>query len=344
MRILLFFIALSLGLGATQGKPQRLSDREFLRIVDSVTQIKFEAYPNAFNPSLAEHEGKLFLCFRHLPQEKEDPWISHIYLVRLSENLTPIGAPQLLNTRQEAPYSIMQSEDARLISSDGKLWIVYNDSYREDPSGRRDMYLAEVRVDKPVYTLEKPLKLTHGRDYPTQHCQKNWAPFSYEGKLLFTYTIQPHEIIAFDPESGEAAPLSSTVIPSLQWQFGMLRGGTPAMEVEGKYLSFFHSSLFGASRATGGKAKWHYFLGAYTFSKEAPFQIDAMTPKPLTHGDFYTYSQSPKRVIFPGGFVIKGETILLAYGKDDHEMWIAAIQKNKLLNAMIPVESVAHEN
>jgi predicted GH43/DUF377 family glycosyl hydrolase len=42
-------------------------------------------------------------------------------------------------------------------------------------------------------------------------------------------------------------------------------------------------------------------------------------------------------VIFPGGFVVIDPYIYVAYGKDDHEMWIAPIDKAELKKALKPV-------
>ena len=93
-----------------------------------------------------------------------------------------------------------------------------------------------------------------------------------------------------------------------------------------------------ASPSSWGLDMWHYFMGAYTFSAEAPFQITSITPDPIMAEEFYTPSSFNKRVIFPGGFVASDSKIYVAYGKDDREMWIATLDKDALKNAMVPIQ------
>ena len=82
----------------------------------------------------------------------------------------------------------------------------------------------------------------------------------------------------------------------------------------------------------------HYYMGAYTFSPEPPFNIKKITTFPIIADGFYTPSDYDKRVIFPGGFVSDGEHIYIAYGKDDCEIWIATLDKEELKKNLKPVE------
>ena len=92
-----------------------------------------------------------------------------------------------------------------------------------------------------------------------------------------------------------------------------------------------------SSPVSWGWEMWHYFMGAYTFSAEPPFQITKISQKPIYADEFYTQSDNWKRVVFPGGFVSSGQNIYVAYGKDDCEMWIAALDKEALMNSLVPV-------
>ena len=169
--------------------------------------------------------------------------------------------------------------------------------------------------------------------------QKNWTPFEWEGALLLGYSLTPHEILYSNLISGECISFASTLLSNHKhsWKWGELRGGTPASLVDGEYLAFFHSSIIGKSAVSNQTEMHHYFMGAYTFSGEPPFQIKKISPSPIIGPNFYTKSQTEKKVIFPGGYVVRDKYFYLAYGKDDCEIWIATIDREKLKKHLLPV-------
>lgn len=63
-----------------------------------------------------------------------------------------------------------------------------------------------------------------------------------------------------------------------------------------------------------------------------------MTPEPIIGEGFYAPSTAEKKVILPGGFVVDGPRIYVAYGRDDREMWIATLDKEALMKALVPVQ------
>ena len=86
----------------------------------------------------------------------------------------------------------------------------------------------------------------------------------------------------------------------------------------------------------------HYFMGAYTFEKYPPFAITAISPEPIVADTFYKgpmhASWKPLRVIFLGGFVYNRSFIWVVYGRQDHEIWVVKLDKEKLLNSLTPVK------
>lgn len=317
------------------------------QVVTSLTKIYLPEYPDAHNPSIVETDQGIVLTFRWL-SDLSKPWISYIGIVLLDEMLQPISQPQLLNTRMENLSIPSQSEDARIFSYQGELYVVFNDnpSYL-NPSilQRRDMYIAQISYVQGQFVLSKPLKLFHQKKFYTQKWQKNWIPFEWHGALLLGYSLIPHEILYADVFSGECIPFVEKAFanPNWEWKWGHLRGGTPALLEGDEYLAFFHSSIITSSESSNGAFVHHYYMGAYTFSNEPPFEITKMTPFPIVADGFYTKSSCPKRVIFPGGFVIRDQHLYLAYGKDDLEMWIATIDKEKLSKMLVPVSLLQSE-
>lgn len=74
-------------------------------------------------------------------------------------------------------------------------------------------------------------------------------------------------------------------------------------------------------------------MGAYTFDKDPPFSVRAMTPRPL--GDLADYAQdNASKVVFPGGMVVQDRLIHVAWGKADKQMFITTFDRDKLLASM----------
>lgn len=334
IKVFFFLLFAASGFGADL----KLTPNLFLSIVKKTQKLEIPGYPTAHNPSIIEVPEGYLLTFRHAPDPKK-LWISEVGVVMMNHDWECISEPQILSTRKKGYSTIVpQLEDARILECNGKLMLVYNDNIDvECPkiSGRRDMFLAELVNNNGQYEIVNPIKLIQPNDYPLITWQKNWSPFDYNGQVLFSYTINPHQVVVPDLETGLAPPLYSTQFNTKLWRFGMIRGGTPALMVDGEYLSFFHSSCKAKSVVSNGATQLHYFLGAYTFSPEPPFRIKRITPLPLIGDNFYTLTEFPKRVIFPSGYLIKDETIYLVYGKEDCELWMCEIDKNDLYNAFV---------
>jgi predicted GH43/DUF377 family glycosyl hydrolase len=105
-------------------------------------------------------------------------------------------------------------------------------------------------------------------------------------------------------------------------------------------LTHTNESIEIATDHSYGEKIPHYFMGAYTFEKTPPFSIRRMSPSPIIgkdfyHGEHYDYYWKPVQVVFPGGYVFDGDKIYLAYGRQDHEIWIATIDKVQLLSSLV---------
>lgn len=304
----------------------------------STHTIQLKGYPNAFNPSIIKTKKGFLLSFRHC-LAPQDPEVSYIGVVALDETLTPISKPQLLNTRPTNSRSPSRSEDARIFSYNNQLYVVYNDKKcpRNQPEERRDMFIAKVQYNQftEQFYISETKKLCYTDKYETRKVEKNWSPFVWKKNLLFIYTGCPHEIIYPNLKSGECVEAYTTAFMS-NWKWGEIRGGTPGQLVDGEYLTFFHSMKVTSSEASNGVPMFHYYMGAYTFSSEPPFEVEKVSSAPIIGKNFYTRSKLDKRVIFPGGFAVKGPHIYLAYGKDDNEICVAIIDKAKLKASLLP--------
>jgi predicted GH43/DUF377 family glycosyl hydrolase len=305
-------------------------------IVSSTFRIELDEYPGAFNPSLVAIEEGYILTFRYLPEPHTRPWISYIGAVVLNHDFKPINSGELLDIRFDNCHIPSQAEDARVFTYQGRYYLTYNDNpdvANTSIKDRRDIYIAQLSYQNDHFIVGRPIKLIHPHMYEKRSWEKNWMPFIWNDSLFLGYSVTPHEILEANLETGECSPIFSTHFP-INWKWGELRGGTPPLLVDGEYLAFFHTAKQMVSGATNNQKMWHYFMGAYTFSAKPPFNITKVSTLPINDKSFYVDSQHPKRVIYPGGFVISGKNIYVAYGKDDVEIWIAVINKNKLINSL----------
>jgi predicted GH43/DUF377 family glycosyl hydrolase len=310
-------------------------------LVTSLKKIEFKDFPDAHNPSLIQIEKGFLLTFRYIPDPHHRPWTSQIGIVELDFSLNPISKPILLNTREENSLVPSQAEDARIFTYRNRLFLLYNDNMTvvaPSHSDRRDMFIAELFKIDDAYQLSAPQKLRYIHEYSYRMWQKNWTPFTYQNELLFSYSLNPQLIIYPNLMTGTCYPYYETHTV-VHWPYGILRGSSPALLVDGEYLSFFHSGILTGTEASFGFEIWHYFFGAYSFSAKPPFEITHMTLEPIVTEGLYTPSYRSKRVIFPGGFAVIGETIYLAYGKDDCEIWIMTLDKQELKKWMKALKS-----
>lgn len=313
------------------------------QIVISTQRIYLpDDFQGAHNPSIIECGDGYLLCFRHTPKRYFEHWVSYIGIAQLDENFELVSEPQLLDTRILTQETPSQSEDARLFSVNGKFYVIYNDNIELiQPYSweRRDMYLAEVLYDGERFSLGTPLRLTHENIYKHREApwQKNWTPFEWQNELKLLFEINPMEVIQPNLETGKCRVVSVTK-KEVHWSLSELRGGSPALFLDGEYLAFFHSAVHMKSPSSDHMDLWHYFMGAFTFSAEPPFELTSISQEPINHPSFYTYSSYSKRVIYPGGFVVRGPYVYLSYGKDDCEICIAKIDMQALRNSMKPLK------
>lgn len=306
-------------------------------------KVEIKGFPHAFNPSIVRWKGTLLMSFWRVLEPCQDAiqsaGDSEVGLVRLDDNFNPIGNPFILDFGNP----ISRAQDLRLINVGDTLYIVYNDNQDEVVSeGGFRMWTAKLEFDGDSFYIydQQPL-IYFDWESPVRR-EKNWVPFDYQGNLHLAYSLSPHLIFqAFDGTS-----CCHTVAVSqadLDWRWGDMRGGTPAIRIDDRYIAFFHSSIYFPSLHSKGKVVPHYLIGAYTFSKDPPFEITHCSSKPIIakgfySGNTYPFYWKPLCVIFPCGILIEDEFIWISYGRQDHELWIAKIDRTKLLNSLSPVK------
>jgi len=310
-------------------------------------RIEIPGFPHAFNPSVVRFDDKFLMSFRLIPDRKNS-YVSFIGLVLLDQDFNVIGAPQILRTRSPRSTVPSRAEDARLIFVGQRLYMIYSDN--DDPilsGGGFRLFLAEVRCDGEIFTLMEPEKLTQYEGADPKLREKSWTPFVSDGALLLAYSISPHRVFAPLFGTGICKTVAETQGDML-WSWGKIRGSTPALQGvadRDEYLSFFHSSIRMQSLQSDGKNILHYFFGAYTCSAEPPFHVTRISPRPIYakgfySGTMYTPYWHPVRVIFPAGYIFDETNIYLFYGRQDHEIWVAKIDRKGFMESLIPVHTI----
>jgi predicted GH43/DUF377 family glycosyl hydrolase len=306
-------------------------------------RIQIPGYPYAFNPSIIRWGDSFLMTFRiHVYKANANKSIG---LIWLDKDFNVKSKPYILEIRNQKKnnffvhkYARITEQDPRLTIFNNRLYMVYNNFQ----IGR--MFIAEVHYDEDSIFLDNPECLLEFEGGSAKRIEKNWVPFQYEDKLLLAYTISPHKI--FLPISGtESCETFSYSKKNIPWEWGQIRGGTPAFMVDGRFLSFFHSSKKMRSNYSKGKKMPHYFIGAYTFEPHPPFTITRVSRFPIGCDDFYNGEDylnrtcKPLRVVFPMGFVFDDNYIWISYGKQDNECWIAKLDKKRLFRSLMPIMS-----
>lgn len=305
-------------------------------------RIEISGFPYAFNPSIIRWNGFILMSFRLIPDHKS-PFTSWLGLVLLDESFNPIGEPQFLSVRENESLVPPRAEDARLIYLGDQLYIIYSDnpSPKINRGGFR-MVIAELNYGNGHFTISNATRLIEYEGADDTIREKNWVPFTYGDCLLLAYSLSPHLIFYPFPGTGICETVARTYA-TFKWDWGTLRGGTPAFLMEnGKYLGFFHSAIKMETINSNRRMMNHYFMGAYMFDSTPPFQITHISPEPIVGPGFYT-GQAYKpywgsiQCVFPTGMLMDGENIWVSYGRQDHELWVAKIDKRLLLESLSPV-------
>lgn len=309
-----------------------------------VRKIEIPGFPTAFNPSIVRFQDKYLLSFRDIPNKKT-PFTTILGFIFLDLDFNPLSPPQILETRPPSSTVPPRAEDGRLIWMKDHLYMVYDDNEDQKISkGGFRLYLAELHYINNRFHLFEKEKISRYEGASPNVREKAWTPFIYENQLLLSYTLHPHKV--FSPWIGRGfCKTVAETCSDINWAYGTIRGGTPALQgiaENNEYFGFFHSSIRMESKHSEGEKMLHYFIGAFTFSPYPPFEITKISRQPITAKQFYSGEAyqpywHPLRVVFPAGYVFDEKYIYMVYGRQDHEIWVAKLDRKALLQSLVPV-------
>jgi len=195
-------------------------------------------------------------------------------------------------------------EDPRLFIFKDEEWAIANclgSSKQEYPCSNA---MCIFKLNNPRETFKI---LTPPEGVGLKQVQKNWSPFEWNGKLLCEYTLEPHDIVEVDIDTGLSTFLFTSGEESTDIiKEHSLRGGAPPILIDtpgGKtFLSVGHTRI-------PKKGYVHFF---YTFDPEPPFAI--------THISSLFKLENNDNIQFVTGLSIDSNDdpmIHISYGIDD---------------------------
>ncbi len=312
-----------------------LSDESILK----TTRIEISDYPKVLNPSLVAYGDGYLLAFRVTsPYPKVSGRVnprvdaSFIGVVKLDKNFSvDENSVQFLDIESHSAQRSITVEDLRMLSVGGQILVVFNDLPLSKKAGENAIYVAELTENQGEFSLK-------GRATMLQYdkariIEKNWSPFVYEDRLCFIYSDAPRVILEADMETGICREVV-VAEANYRWNWGRMRGGTPAYFIDGQFLTFFHSVIRSVPLNERGKCPLNYLMGLYAFDAKPPFAIQSLTP-PLGRVLDYQHENS-RKVVFPGGAVFEKDLVHVAWGKDDRQVIITTFDRGKLMSSMKP--------
>ena len=314
---------------------QNLSDQSILQ----TKEISIPGYPGAYNPSLIPCEDGYLLSFR-VKKYDVASWLkkiknvrtSYLGLVKLDRHFQICEKPYLLDIYSYASDQISHSaQDARLFQMDGKTLLIFNDYGDSFHRHNYKLYCVELIQQSGKW---KPQGAALPLNYEKQiTIEKNWTPFESKGSLHLIYSTTPHLILKVNLETGVCTEVAKTD-PPFNWDYGIIRGGTPAYPIDGGLLTLFHSSIeVPADSLLGTTRGRNYVMSGYLFENKPPFKLKKWIPHPI--GTLDDYARNRRKVIFPGGLVITHDQIIIAWGKNDNAICLTVCDKQKLMQELV---------
>jgi predicted GH43/DUF377 family glycosyl hydrolase len=162
-------------------------------------------------------------------------------------------------------------------------------------------------------------------------------------------TMQPEMWISYSPDLkhwGDHQPLwGSTPPPEIikdngtgevtsgGWDDGRVGGGVPPIRTDCGWLKVYHASC----KPAPGEPIGVYAAGALLLDHDDPGKVLAKTPDAFMRpeADFET-SGFVKAVVFPTGYAIADDDLLLYYGAADTNIGVVRYRLVDLLDAMVP--------
>lgn len=234
---------------------------------------------------------------------------SRTYSLRLDGDLNLRELAPITDTTPSLPRfptGVTGFEDARLVAFDGNWYTT-----------------ATARDLNPAATCQQVLLRLHGHAWTTCHPlsspadghQKNWMPFVSRGELLVVSHCHPVTILRIDPARGDVHTLHSHESTPLATSF---RGGSQGVPIDGGMLFVVHEV------ADTPRTYLHRFILI-----DHDYQLTHISPQ---------FRFTNRNIEFCAGMARVDDDLLLSFGVEDAEAWIARVPLDQVIGALQHVD------
>lgn len=286
-----------------------------------------------FNCSLVHWRGRNWLVTRRRR------------FTRMTVGVNDLVFWMLTGTQVSNPYPVKifmrypgeNFEDPRAINVGGRCLISYcgficpwRQHFCQQGYG---LMLDDFRINIPMAVVygNNREDVTRGKGH-----EKNWTPFSTsEGKTAFVYAMHPrHEVIMVEGGRVVKVYISGEDWSVAHWLWGEPRGGSPPVLAGDSYYGFFHSSLYHRTLPNGDKRR-RYYMGAYRFNAQPPYEITGMTRKPILTGSMHDRrNPGAPACVFPCGALLQNGVWFVTLGVGDTACAWMEIPHDELLKLL----------
>lgn len=261
-------------------------------------------------------------------------------------------AENIASANPKYPFVDLKGEDPRLFElSDGEIYVSYARRFRQLPEIRMvhtELYFDDMDDSKKI-NVDEIIDLEMVDNVEHFHDQKNWTPFEFEGFMYYINSIWPFQVVNITVDDKRPWVAQANMITNIafhniksHWEYGHIRGGTPALPIgNNTYLSFFHSS------STTNRLQTYVF-GAYTFiAKRGPaFMLSSLSRIPIADVSFYEGKWKEQMgaaafidyVTFPMSFFIEEGFVFVLVGQQDKEGSLIKLKLTTLLESLIEIK------
>jgi len=227
-----------------------------------------------------------------------------------------------------------RNDDPRLVAHNGDVYM--STSCWENGFSTERIKLWRLSSDfQSVVPVAHFNKIEDDPLYELVH-EKNWVPFSSDGRLYFIQWMQPHRILEVRGDKVHLVAENDWKWPagwSTAFRYELRLSAPPVRMADGDFLGTFHTY----TKGNGG-----YHTGFYVFEGRFPFRILKISAAPVM-----TPAHAPGRCpnkrpgcIFINGMVIDGTRVTVTGGQNDVACVAIPFELPTLLAQMSPVESV----
>lgn len=264
-----------------------------------------------YNPSLVSTGEGFLLAYR---SEPKDFRVSEIVLAELNSELKVLKNQRLKIPGVAADRSI---EDPRLFWYAGEAYIAFSVAHYGGEDGWKAVQ-AYGRLKKgKSWTLSQVWYPKFGANNWSSK-EKNWTFFEAEGALRCIYDMNAAGWVVLELDGDEV--VQEWRHPAIEWAFGRMSGGTPAVPWGDKLLTVFHSWQSHRERSR------IYHMAYVAFEAKAPHAPLLISSRPIMTAMPRWGQPEGERwaplCVFPGGIEVEGNQALVAYGRNDLSMAI----------------------